>query len=75
MTYRLRHRDSKTEVSSNNCLLFYFKVELLLEIEESLPQWILRRVQVDKYEEVSEQEIQASDEGKNITRNILRSTL
>ena len=37
--------------SSHNILLFYFKVELLLEIEESLPQWILRRVQVDKYEE------------------------
>ena len=28
-----------------------FKVELLLEIEESLPKWILRRVQVDKHEE------------------------
>lgn len=26
-------------------------MELLLEIEESLPQWILKRVQVEKYEE------------------------
>jgi len=30
---------------------YVMQVELLLEIEESLPQWILRRVQVDKYEE------------------------
>ena len=31
--------------------MLYFQVELLLEIEESLPQWILKRVQVDKHEE------------------------
>ncbi|XP_015755675.1 PREDICTED: uncharacterized protein LOC107335200 [Acropora digitifera] len=30
---------------------YVMQVELLLEIEESLPKWILRRVQVDKYEE------------------------
>jgi len=30
---------------------YVMQVELLLEIEESLPQWILRRVQVDKHEE------------------------
>ena len=43
---------------TNCCVIFLdlfhlilFKVELLLEIEESLPKWILRRVQVDKHEE------------------------
>lgn len=30
---------------------YVMQVELLLELEESLPQWILRRVQIDKYEE------------------------
>ncbi|CAH3024860.1 unnamed protein product [Porites evermanni] len=30
---------------------YVMQVELLLEIEESLPKWILRRVQVDKHEE------------------------
>ena len=44
--------------TTNCCVIFLelfhlilFKVELLLEIEESLPKWILRRVQVDKHEE------------------------
>ena len=45
-------------MTTNCCVIFrelfhfiLFKVELLLEIEESLPKWILRRVQVDKHEE------------------------
>ena len=34
--------------ASNSLIL---QVELLLELEESLPQWILKRMQIDKYEE------------------------
>ncbi|RMX38686.1 hypothetical protein pdam_00005931 [Pocillopora damicornis] len=30
---------------------YVMQVELLLELEESLPQWILKRMQIDKYEE------------------------
>ena len=64
-------------MTANCCVIFLelfhlilFKVELLLEIEESLPKWILRRVQVDKHEEFPNRSSKLQTKVRNSIRKL-----
>ena len=65
-------------MTTNCCVIFLelfhlilFKVELLLEIEESLPRWILRRVQVDKHEEFPNRSSKLQTKVRNLHYKIM----